>query len=313
MATYNAQVLTRWFCLAVLVSALYPALAGESRAMTVGPSGLLSVAYPGCKPNPGSAAKEAELCNIELPSAPKWSPTLLTEDATSGVVSSGSQALVEPLDVIRLDETHAVLMTQATPTQDGKVVCGYECSYFIGAAFFQHEASGWRLSKRVNAIAWHSYSGEVRAERWPGVGVLFSQIDGGCWQGDCTSSVIMLGLQPDKVMPLLQTSIAADNEGAGIDITDSDKYSDLGCGDLLSPHFRPPADLQLNDSETECLDFKGSWKFEGNRIEFTFRRVSRTVSGGKLHPLVRSISHATLELSGGKLKLISGQLPQVGF
>jgi hypothetical protein len=277
------------------------------------PGGLLSAAYPGCKPSLGSDAKGAELCNIELPSAPKWSPTLLTEDATSGAVSSESQALVEPLDVIPLDESHAVLMTQASPTQDGKVVCGYACSYFIGAAFFQHTASGWRLSKRVTAIAWHSYYGKVRSERWPGVGVLFSQIDGGCWQGDCMDSVIMLGLQPGRVIPLLQTSIAADNEGAGIDITDSDKYSDLGCGDLLSPHFTLPADLQLNTSETECLDFKGSWKFDGNRIEFTFRRVSRTVSGGKLLPLVRSTSHATLELRGGKLQLVSGQLPQVGF
>ena len=221
--------------------------------------------------------------------------------------------MIEPLDVIRLDETHAVLMTQATPTQNGQVVCGYACSYFIGAAFLQYTASGWLLSKRVTAIAWHSYSGEVRADRWPGVGVLFSQIDGGCWQGDCESSVIMLGLKPDRVMPLLQTSIAAANEGAGINITDSDKYSDLGCDDLLSPHFTLPADLQLSDSETECLDFKGSWKFDGNRIEFTFRRVSRTVSGGKLHPLVSSTSHATLELSDGKLQLISGQLPQVGF
>lgn len=245
--------------------------------------------------------------------APRPGPTLLTKDAKPDAVSSGSEALVETLDVIRLDATDAVLMTQATPTQDGQVVCGHACSYFIGAAFFQHKASGWRLSKRVTAIAWHSYSGKVRAERWPGVGVLFSQIDGSCWQGDCMDSVIMLGLQPDRVLPLLQTSIAADNEGAGIDITDSAKYSDLGCGDLLSPHFTLPADLQLNDSETECLDFKGNWKFDGNRIEFTFRRVSRAVSGGKLHPLERSISRATLELRSGKLQLVSGELPQVGF
>lgn len=128
------------------------------------PDGLLSVAYPGCNPNLGSGAnvghiQKTELCKIELPSAPKWSPTLPTEDANGGAVSSESQALVEALDVIRLDAAHAVLMTQATPTEDGQVVCGYACSYFIGAAFLHHEASAWRLSKRVIAIAWHSYSG----------------------------------------------------------------------------------------------------------------------------------------------------------
>lgn len=77
MATYNAQTVTCWLCLAALLSAVHPVLAGDSRVTTLDPSGLLSVAYPGCKPD----AKEAELCNIELPSAPKWSPTLLTEDA----------------------------------------------------------------------------------------------------------------------------------------------------------------------------------------------------------------------------------------
>jgi hypothetical protein len=299
--------------LAVLGNAINCVVAAEPQASTLDRRVLLSVAYPGCKTDLGFHDKEAELCNIELPSTPKWSPTLFAEDAKPDASLSKSEALIEPLDVIRLDATHAVLMTQATPTQGGQVVCGYACSYFTGAVFFQHKPSGWRVSKRVTAIAWYSYGGKVRAERWPGVGVLFSQIDGGCWQGDCTDYVIMLGLQPDRVMPLLQTSIAAQNEGAGIDITDSDKYSDLGCGDLLSAHFALPSDLKLNDSETECLDFKGSWRFDDNRIEFTFRRVSRTVSGGKLQPLERSISHATLELRGGRLRLISGKLPQVGF
>jgi hypothetical protein len=230
--------------------------------------------------------------------------------------------VVTPIDVIRLDETHAALLTQSTLVEDGEMICGPSCSRytFVGAYFFKHGDAGWKLSKRVDAAAFTMYGPkEPKIQKWPGHGFVFSFLDGDYRQGASTDELVMIGLQPDHVLPLLHTSIAGDNRGFSLSLeefgtseNEDSTAADIECETVLDPAYAVPKNIHFR--ETDCQEAQGTWRLDGDLVYFEFRGSKRKDNGhGGLQPLEQWRSTATLELRGDTLKLTKGSLPEFGF
>lgn len=146
-----------------------------------------------------------------------------------------STVLAEPMNVTRLDESHAVMLATIKPVADNQVACGYSCSTLISAHFFTQTDTGWKLAKRVDDAAATEYGPSgVTIEQWPGHGFVLTYGAGGCWQGACSTQMVMLSLQIDRLIPLLETSISVDTTGAEVDGTQgSGEDVKMSCGDIL--------------------------------------------------------------------------------
>jgi hypothetical protein len=216
---------------------------------------------------------------------------------------------VSPLVAASFDNSHAVLLTSAAVDPDSLGLrCDYSCIYATGAYFFTAAANGWRLSKSIHVVSlgWASlFPQDAKITNWPGHELVASFRLNNHAQGESADDVYLLGLMPDKVVPLFHTSIAEDNEGAAV-LSD-----DIGCGDVLSRKFVLPRGLLLSP-DTTCHSADGSWRADGNTVVFEFHGSSRsTDDSGKLLPLKSWRKAAVLMLQkDGSLKLMSGRLPK---
>jgi hypothetical protein len=294
----------------------------EPVAVTPTADVLMVIAFPqwkrGAEPAGGQKVPPTEVVKIHLPEAPEWSPWLPTPGKELFPQAEPSTAVAIPIDVVRLDQSHAVLLAQSTLLKDGEVVCGPSCSSytFIGAYFFTYGGAGWTLSKRVDAAAFTMYGpNDPRIEEWPGHGFVFSFLDGELHQGATAYSVVLIGLQPDRALPLLETSIEADDSGTPVsagDDANEDDGSDIDCGTLMEVAYAPPKNAQFTG--VDCQQAGGSWHFDGNLVHFKFSGTKRKDDGhGGLQPIEQWQSKATLQLQGDTLKLIEGTLPEFGF
>ena len=282
---------------------------------------LMVIAFPqwkrGAESAEGLKVPPTQVVKVRLPEAPESSPWLPTPGNELAPQVEPSTAVAMPIEVARLDESHAVLLAESTLIQDGERVCGPSCSFytFVGAYFFTHGGAGWTLSKRVDAAAFTMYGpNDPRIEEWPGHGLVFSFLDGEFHQGALAYEVVLIGLQPDRALPLLATSIEADNSRTPVSAGDdaNEDGSDIDCGTLMGVAYAPPKDARFTG--VDCQQAGGSWHFDGNLVHFKFSGTKRKDDGqGGLQPLEQWQSAATLQLQGNTLKLIEGTLPEFGF
>lgn len=230
---------------------------------------------------------------VDLSEAVKRSP---------GTQSVASHAKVTPIYVVKLNPTHAVMLTDTRPYADDSKMpydC-HACSGIIGAYFFEHDEHGWRLTARQDGVTQSGVNGNI------GVTSLVKLSEehyaltadwGSCWQGYCGSWLVVVGLKPGKAA-LMTSGIPIEGDNAG----------------AVGPCDQSNAELKDRGDELECFGIHGSWKFldESLYVEFAGMR-------GKFHGSRRTFAseeiqqQAIYKVVDGTLKLIKGSNPVPSF
>lgn len=278
---------------------------------------LMPLAFPNWKRGPeraGLALPPTEVVEIGIPKWPTKTPWLPTPGDEPKPESESSTVLAEPVAVIRMDPNHGVMVATIQQVQGNQTSCGYGCPTLVGAYFFEQRETVWVLTKRVDAAAYVEYGPQdVKVEKWTGHGFILTFGDGGCWQGACSTTLVMLGLQPDRVIPLLSTSFSVSTVGvtASEDVNPNDVENFVTCGDVLNPTHPLPKNFKLGTDE--CKEVQGHWQLEGDRVRFDFSGKSRqNDANGDVAPLKEWTSTAILEWTGSSLRLVEGELPSLG-
>ncbi|MES2510189.1 MAG: hypothetical protein V4625_09675 [Pseudomonadota bacterium] len=258
----------------------------------------------GCEPNAPHTITLERYSLLKLV-FPDWSGTasmVQTVDLsalrkkTSSANTGMQRAQVFPLYVVKLDDIHAVLLTQTLPVGNGEEphTC-HGCSGFVSAYFFTRDDAGWKLSGRQDAVTTSGVEGEIGKTAIARLGeahYAFTSEWGSCWQGYCGSWLEVVSLRPDKaVAATLRSSI--DNDGVNgacseLDVKDSAVHS---------------------NNVRACHQVVGSWKFAAGHLIGDFR--------GRLTPTGKSVQkiheQATYTFSDGTLRLERGTNPIPDF
>jgi hypothetical protein len=219
----------------------------------------------------------------------------------------------EPWGVVKLDELHAALITFA---RAGQTPAGGAYDV-VGAYFFSREDSMWRLSKRLDVVAWgiSNETEQVKAEQWPSHGYVLSLITENGNQGAFASKVDMTLLSADSAVHLLYASLGETDEASG-------NYQDamgamkdgISCGDLEKDDFKLPPSDRLEFGDEECRSAEGHWSLDGDLIRFAYHGVVRNVDhDGKLLPLRQWNSTAVYRFNKGTAELVAGKDPHFGY
>ena len=217
--------------------------------------------------------------------------------------ASKTRAFISPMYVVRLDDTHAVMVTETWPTTKGdELLDCHACSGTIGAYFFENSASGWRLSSHQDAVA-HSGAngniGETKITKLANGHFALTAEWGSTWFGYSGSWLVVVGLKADKAS-LLESGIplSIDNDGAH-----------GACSELDNP-----TEGKEEAQPQECLDIRSQWKFQGESLLIDFAgRLSKLGPDGKLLPTRKIAQQARYGIAANQLNLTKGVNPVPGF
>ncbi|WP_157603852.1 hypothetical protein [Rhizobacter sp. Root1221] len=276
-----------------------------------------SLLLAGCQKKPEVRYSETLARNalMALP-FPDWAPTgsaqvqavslYPTTDVPSEAAAAVVHVEVSPVYVVRLDDTHAALVTQVLPVdENNRPYDGHAHSGMIGAYFFEHSAAGWRMTDRQDFVTTSGVGGNIGTTGITKLGEGHFAVTaqwGSCWQGYCGRWLVVVGLQGNEAT-LLNSGIAlsVDNDGA------RGACSALSGGD-------PRAAKEADAEKHECLDIQSKWKFQGNRLLVSYEgRLSKLGENGELLPTRKIQEQAIYEATPGKLTLISGRNPVPDF
>ncbi len=211
---------------------------------------------------------------------------------------------VTPLYVVRLDDTHAAMVTQALPVDDSsKPMDCHACSGTIGAYFFEHKADGWQLAQRQDAVAQSGVEGNIGktniSKLSDGHYALTAEW-GSCWQGYCGSWLVVVGLVPGKATLLAPgIALSADNDGAYGACSALDGAQD---------------DSNQTDEAHECFEVSSKWQFQGNRLLVNFEgRLGELDANGKPLPVKKVAQQAAYAIEPGRMVLQAGSNPVPHF
>ncbi|PMS23908.1 hypothetical protein C0Z18_01780 [Trinickia dabaoshanensis] len=241
-----------------------------------------------------------------------------------------SELDVSPREVIRLDDTHAVMLTEGVEVTDtGERVDSYASGAWLGAYFFRRESSGWALERRIDGVDYGgvagSYGQSSVARLSPSeFGVVLTS--GGCWQGYCGSWASVYGVAPGQVRTLAATlRVAADNLGA---TEDCEAVLKSGAAPAASGSAQPmaaisgaTADDENNTQRAESTDMPQCFNVVGHleilqgkdapgdlRIAFT---GAETIAHGNA---VRDVDETAIyRLKDGRYTLAEGRNPVPEF
>jgi len=88
---------------------------------------------------------------------------------------------------------------------------------------------------------------------------------------------------------------------------------DIDCSTYVSPQYRPQRRTGIPQG-FECRVGRGEWAIDGDEIRATYERYVRTAdANGRLLPLKHKMEVVRLVPRDGKLKVLSGTLPEFGF
>jgi hypothetical protein len=203
--------------------------AAAAPAATTAPAPAAAPA-PATPPDASASLKRAELMALVFPDSqgpgakPGQPDTVsLPEIGNDGKVVAGSEAeqkaQVSPREVVKLDDTHAVMLTETVPVDDrGQPMNGHVNGAWLGAYFFEQSAQGWKLSGRNDAVDYLGFMGNLgntKVERMAAQRFALTITNGSCWQGYCGEWLSVYSLDAGKVRPLVSAvPLAATNEGA---------------------------------------------------------------------------------------------------
>lgn len=212
------------------------------------------------------------------------------------------RAEVSPIYVVKLDDTHATMVTDTRPIaeDDKRPYTCHSCPGIIGAYFFEHDANGWRMTARQDAAIQSGVEGNIGttsvAKLADGHYALASEW-GSCWQGYCGTWLVVLGLKPGKATPLSHgIPMSADNDGAH-----------GACSALDTPPTEP-------EDKYECFDVHGKWKFQQGRLLVNFDgRLSKLNGLNQLFPTEKIRQQTVYEVVKDSLELVRGNNPVPNF
>lgn len=266
-----------------------------------------SLLLAGCEKSDVRYSQTLDRNDLMVLPFPGWTPTgndkvqpvdlSATTDTPVEVGVAGTSAEISPLYVVRLDDTHAALVTQVLPVdENNRPYDCHACSGTIGAYFFEHSVDGWHMITRQDSVAISGVEGDIGrtsitkleeghfavAAEW-----------GSCWQGYCGRWLVVVGLQGDLATRLNPgIALSVDNDGA-----------QGACSALDSP---TPA----KEERSECLDIQSEWKFQGNHLQVLYNgRLSQLGTNGELLPTKKIRERTIYVATPGELTLISGSVP----
>ena len=157
---------------------------------------------------------------------------------------------VSPREVVRLDDTHAVMLTETVPLDaQGNAIDSHPSTAWLGAYYFEQGKDGlWKLARRKDGVANLGFSGSIgstRIERIAPQRFVLTVTSGSCWQGACGSWLAVYELGRDAVRGLA-TSIALSASNTG---------GDEGCEPVLEG--KKPEEPPRN----ACFDIDGTPEF----------------------------------------------------
>jgi hypothetical protein len=180
-----------------------PAAPRKRRACRCGPRAA-ACPHPAA-PAPATASatlKRAELMALVFPDSqgPAAKPgqpdtVSLPEIGNDGKAVPGSaaeqNARVSPREVVKLDDTHAVMLTETVPLDDqGQPMDGHVNGAWLGAYFFEQGPEGWKLASRNDGVDYLGFMGNLgttKVERIAPQRFALTITNGSCWQGYCGS------------------------------------------------------------------------------------------------------------------------------
>lgn len=263
------------------------------------------------KAEPGYAAtlERAALMLLLFPTWQASGPGLVqpvdlsaTANDKNNTQPDAKRAEVRPIYVVKLDDTHAAMVTDTRPIaeDDKRPYTCHMCPGIVGAYFFEHDAKGWRLAARQDAAIRSGVEGNIGttsvAKLADGHYALASEW-GSCWQGYCGTWLVVLGLKAGKAKPLAYAiPMSADNDGAH-----------GACSALDTPPTEP-------EDKNECFDVRSKWKFQQGRLIVNFEgRLSKLNGLNQLFPTENIRQQAVYEVIKDSLELVKGKNPVPSF
>lgn len=239
----------------------------------------VSAAAP-APPTTSATLQRAELMTLvfgsrhDEPAATRAGTVQLPRFGDDGKAVPGSKAeqnaQVSAREVVRLDDTHAVLLAEVVPLDDqGRPMDSHVSGAWLGAYFFEQGPKGWSLAKRNDAVDYLGFYGNMgttRVERIAPQRFVLTITNDSCWQGYCGRWLAVYELGPGDVRELIDSiRLAASNvEGDG------------ACAAVLD------AAVPETPPRGECFDISGTPQFTlgtdeepgGLRVAFSGKRTA---------------------------------------
>lgn len=272
------------------------------------------------RPTVSATLKRAELMALAFPDSqgPGASPdqsdiVLLPTIGDNGKAVAGSEAEqkaeVSPREVVRLDDTHAVMLTDAVPLdEDGSPMNGHPQGAWLGAYFFEQGPDGWTLSGRNDAVDYQGFMGnlgQTKVERLANGQFVTLLTNGSCWQGTCGQWLSVFSLAPGKVRPMVTgIPLGADNQGW-----------DEACEKVLK------AERPAQPPRGNCFDISGQPTFpaagegdDGEARDEMHIAFSGSQTNGADDPSVRKVNTTLVYVNrNGVYELREGRNPVPSF
>jgi hypothetical protein len=274
------------FCLAMVGLATLASCSKPAEiphAATLDRTALMAIVFPNWQGSGGQAVQP-----IEVP---------MNDGGKQSPAESKTNSEILPLYVVKLSESHAVMLTQALPVDSsGEVLACHACQGYVGAYSFTRYPSGWRLTARQDVVAEIGVNGSLGKTQIVRVGengFLFTADWGSCWQGYCGHWLALVSLQPDRAIPYAPDLIlSAENTGAHEECD-----SRRGSAVISAPAH-------------QCFDVKGIWKIQGDRLVANFLGHRTDLdSEGKHLPTKTIQQRAIYRIEKERLVLESGENP----
>jgi hypothetical protein len=214
-----------------------PAVVAPTVSATLKRGELMALVFPGWEDKDDGRNGTVKLPDTGLPSLPR-----------SGSEAE-QQADITPREVVRLDDTHAVMLTETVPLDgQGQPINSHVSGAWLGAYFFEQGNDGWTLSKRSDGVDYLGFMGNIgqtKVERIAPQRFVLTTTSGSCWQGNCGSWFSVYELGASAVHEMV-TSIPLSAENGG---------SDEAC-ELVLNNERPESPARGN-----CFDVDGAPEF----------------------------------------------------
>lgn len=226
---------------------------------------------------------------------------------------------IRPREVIKLDDTHAVMLTEGVEvTDDGERVDSHASGAWLGAYFFRAEGTGWTLERRDDGVDYDGFEGSYGDSHVVKLasgefGLLLET--GSCWQGYCGSWVSVYGISPAHIDNLARSiKVSATNRGS------SDECSDvLTHGDASETSRSPNAggDYASAEGTPQCFDVNGNIAVDQGTngpgdLRITFGGFE-TVADKQGASIRRVRDVAVYRMKDGKYQLVEGRNPVPSF
>jgi hypothetical protein len=210
---------------------------------------------------------------------------------------------ITPLEVVKFDDNHALLLTEVQTEED----C-HACGGVMGAYFYERDAKGWRLVRAQDAAMGagvYGKLGKVSTTKLQGLHAATIEW-GSCWQGTCGSWLVLVALEPYTLRELGSVPLAINNDGRFGACELLDKAEGQNKPDAPNPD-------NLTPEQRVCQDIESEWKFEGARLLVSFKGRMLDVKGDALQPVRKIDQRAAYAVSAVELKLVEGDNPVPSF